>query len=431
VFGFFASQDKKMQANARNWLELADKVWHYRRDQLSDAEARELRAPIEGLRQQVADRAEASKLKLGIEALEPVLHRLGGKIYPKTSLVENVEFFLIAAIVIIGIRTYFVQPFKIPTNSMWPSYYGMTPQVFPDPAQHPGPIMQALRFVAFGARNHTLTAPASGPIEVEFVYGDSRLAYEVKPGRTWLVIPTDVKEYTFYVGGSPVTLRVPMDFDFDWAVRDAWFGGSPEQLTNHLRQIYQQGRGTVGVKVYNQSQGQSQRIVRAPLERMAERGAPFLSFDLLTGDQLFVDRMSYHFVRPGVGDGFVFNTRNLVGRADGPPSEQYYIKRLVGVPGDTLEIKNFMLYRNGRPIDGAAAFGKNARREGDYVGYRNLRGLDVGKTMTVPADGFLALGDNSANSMDGRYWGFVPAKDAVGRPLFIYFPFTRRWGPTR
>jgi signal peptidase I len=33
--------------------------------------------------------------------------------------------------------------------------------------------------------------------------------------------------------------------------------------------------------------------------------------------------------------------------------------------------------------------------------------------------------------MDGRYWGFVPAKDAVGRPLFIYFPFTRRWGPAR
>jgi signal peptidase I len=171
--------------------------------------------------------------------------------------------------------------------------------------------------------------------------------------------------------------------------------------------------------------------MRAPLGPTAKQGAPFFSFDLLTGDQLFVDRMSYHFVRPSVGDGFVFNTRNLVGRIDGPPSEQYYIKRLVGVPGDTLEIKNFTLYRNGRPIEGAAAFAKNARREGDYVGYRNLRSLAVGQTMTVPPDSFLALGDNSANSQDGRYWGFVPAKDAVGRPLFIYFPFTRRWGPAR
>ena len=49
------------------------------------------------------------------------MRRTGGAIYPKTALIENVEFFLVAAIVILGIRTYFVQPFKIPTNSMWPT----------------------------------------------------------------------------------------------------------------------------------------------------------------------------------------------------------------------------------------------------------------------------------------------------------------------
>jgi signal peptidase I len=41
------------------------------------------------------------------------------------------------------------------------------------------------------------------------------------------------------------------------------------------------------------------------------------------------------------------------------------------------------------------------------------------------------MGDNSGNSADGRYWGFVPAADVIGRPLFIYYPFTRRWGPAR
>ena len=48
-----------------------------------------------------------------------------------------------------------------------------------------------------------------------------------------------------------------------------------------------------------------------------------------------------------------------------------------------------------------------------------------------PSDGFFAMGDNSGNSADGRYWGFVPAADVIGRPLFIYYPFTRRWGPAR
>ena len=51
--------------------------------------------------------------------------------------------------------------------------------------------------------------------------------------------------------------------------------------------------------------------------------------------------------------------------------------------------------------------------------------------MHVPESSYLALGDNSMNSFDGRFWGFVPAKDVVGRPLFIYYPFTRRWGPAK
>ena len=85
----------------------------------------------------IKERAGAEKLKLGIERLEDVLRKTGGAHYPKTALVENVEFFLVAAIVILGIRTYFVQPFKIPTNSMWPTYNGMTSEVFKSKADEP------------------------------------------------------------------------------------------------------------------------------------------------------------------------------------------------------------------------------------------------------------------------------------------------------
>ena len=416
-----------MRANARNWLELADKVWHYRRDQLSDADARELRARIEGLRQQVAARAEAAKLKLGIEALEPVLQRLGGKIYPKTALVENVEFFLIAAIVIIGIRTYFVQPFKIPTNSMWPSYYGMTPEVFHRPSEESGFLTQALSYVVYGTTTR-VDAPDDGEIliPVYLTIDGAFIPYNKVPGRSWLVFPTTLREFTLLVGQQPVTVRVPADFDFEWAVRDSF---SPNAVSSHEPARVDLARLLAAQKEKITAMGGQMQLLRTG--KKVKKGERVMAFDIATGDQLFVDRMSYHFVRPSVGDGFVFNTKNLVGRFGGPEAEQYYIKRLVGVPGDTLEIKNFTLYRNGRPIEGAAAFAKNARREGDYVGYRNQRGLAVGQTMTVPPDGFLALGDNSANSADGRYWGFVPAKDAVGRPLFIYFPFTRRWGPAR
>jgi len=126
VFGFFFSTERKMRDNAGNWLQLADKILHYRRDQLTGTQAQELRQKTADLQLKLKQRADAGKLKLGIESLEGLLQQVGGTFYPKSAMVENVEFFLAAAIIVLGIRTYFVQPFKIPTNSMWPSYYGMT-----------------------------------------------------------------------------------------------------------------------------------------------------------------------------------------------------------------------------------------------------------------------------------------------------------------
>jgi len=101
------------------------------------------------------------------------------------------------------------------------------------------------------------------------------------------------------------------------------------------------------------------------------------------------------------------------------------------VPGDKLEIKAPVLYRNDAPITGSSAFGANAKRFGNYGGYSAIGGLAPGKTVDVPEDNYFALGDNSGNSQDGRYWGFVPAKDVVGRPILVYYPFTSRWGPAR
>ena len=210
-----------MRENAGNWLELADKVYHYRRDVLPAAQVADLQAKSAELRGLVKERAGAEKLKLSIERLEAVLRTTGGAIYPKTALVENVEFFLVAAIVILGIRTYFVQPFKIPTNSMWPTYNGMTPEAWPKPEEAPGPVLQAVRFVLFGAQRKELVAPASGTVVVPVARGSGFMPYDIVDARSWFVFPAKNKEYTFFVNGNPVKLRVPEDFDFEWAFERA------------------------------------------------------------------------------------------------------------------------------------------------------------------------------------------------------------------
>ena len=427
MFSFLASPEKKMRENAGNWLELADKVYHFRRDVLPPAELGELQKETGGLRALVKERAGVEKLKLGIERLEEVLQRTGGAIYPKSALVENVEFFLVAAIVILGIRTYFVQPFKIPTNSMWPTYNGMTPDAFSQTADEPGYLMNALRFVAFGAQPKRVDAPAAGEVLIPVSGGGMRatIPYREVPGRSWFVFPTTLKEYALYVGDRPVTIRVPSDFDFEWAVRDCFF---PNKTPTHepggvdLARVLSQQKDAPAVD------GGRIRFLRTG--KRVQAGERVMAFDILTGDQLFVDRMSYHFVRPSVGSGFVFRTGNIEGIAR-TYGDQYYIKRLAGGPGDTMEIRGYALYRNGAPATGAEAFEKNARQEGNHVGYRYEGLLSAGSKHRLKENEYFALGDNSANSADGRYWGNVPGKDVVGRPILVYYPFTRHWGPAK
>ncbi len=428
MFGFFQSQEKKMRENAGNWLELADKVYHYRRDVLPPAQVAELQSRMLELRALVKERTGAEKLKIGIERLEDVMRRTGGAIYPKTALVENVEFFLVAAIVILGIRTYFVQPFKIPTNSMWPTYNGMTPQVFKTPADEPNAAAVGLRLAAFGAWPHRIDAPAEGEILVP-VGGEARgiVHAKVVPGRTWLVIPTQVREYSLLVGGQVVKTKLPLDFDFDWAVYDAFFSDGTPYSVQRLDTVI---RARLQARDFEQHSIDGQMLPCIRTGKRVRAGERAMSFDELTGDQLFVDRLSYHFIRPKVGSGFVFRTGNIPGIAQ-TYGDQYYIKRLVGTPGDKIEIREPVLYRNGQPITGSSAFDANGKRAAKYNGYQGILSLQPGATVEVPANSYFALGDNSYNSQDGRYWGFVPAKDVVGRPIFVYYPFTARWGPAR
>ncbi len=436
LFGLFDSVEKKMRTNAANWLELSEKVRHYRRDLMSAAELGSLQQATETVRQQLRAKADSSKLKLGIESLESVLRKVGGTHYPKSSWTENVEFFLVAAIVILGVRAYFVQPFKIPTNSMWPSYNGMTPEVFAKPSDEPNQAMRAVRFVTLGARPHVLNAADDGEIllPIDGSQGRGIVKYQEVPGRSWGVFPAKLREYRILVGDQQVVTQVPLDFDFDWVIRDAFFPGA-KTLADGLRDKL--SKGEFVDREVPAGGGYSERVRFVRTGRTVKQGERVLSFDILTGDQLFVDRLSYNFVRPKVGDGFVFHTGNIpvLNESQG---DQYYIKRLVGTPGDVMEVKEPVLYRNGKPITGSPAFAKNAKREGNYTGYFNGRREELGRypnaqlfagqQITVPARSYLPMGDNSANSLDGRYWGFVKDKDVVGRPLCIYYPFSKRWG---
>jgi len=452
VFDFLLSEEKKMRRHAANWLEVAERVYNFRRDQLPPAQVQQLIAASGDLKLRLKDKADASKLKMAIEKLEDVLRQTGGRIYPTSSLVENVEFFLVAAIVILGLRAYFVQPFKIPTNSMWPTYYGMTHELF-KAGEEPGALARAGRFLAFGATHYEVKAPADGEVMVpvvQYVNGEFGMPYSLRPGRLFGVIPTTRREYTFAVDNTPVTLETPGDFGFERVLDEAFGTGRPARFTATLREQLRRHPAPDSSSLYLSAGGREveRRVFWLPIGKRVRKGEAIVSFDILTGDLLFVDRVTYNFFPPKVGQGFVFKTENIDSpdmkdRNTGEQIRQYYIKLLVGTPGDKLEIRTprsardggdaladsgGQLVRNGVPISGADAFVANSEKRGLYRGYTNIGLLGVGKVAEVPANSFMALGDNSPDSADSRYWGFVPDKDVVGKPLFIYYPLTRRWG---
>ncbi len=427
MFGFLLSQQRRARRQASHWLDAAERLHHFRRDLLTPAQNQRLLAAQTDLRNSLRDRKDAAALKLGIEHLELVMREVGGRLYPATSLTENIEFFLVAAIVILGLRAYFVQPFKIPTNSMWPTYHGMTHELHAE-GEKPGLVTRAGRFLAFGAVGYSAVAQADGEVLMP-VTPDLNFIYQTKSSRTLLVFPGTVREYTFLVGGETTTLQVPGDFDLERVLEERLGVGVRGLRASINDRLSKNGMRPESSVMTFRRNGQefNQRVYWVPIGLTARRGESFLDFDIETGDLLFVDRFTYQFFPPKVGQAFVFRTGNIPALKSSE-GEKYFVKRLVGAPGDQMEIRQPALWRNGAPASGAAAFNANATREDRYPGYVNGGLLEAGETATVPAHHYMALGDNSPLSHDSRYWGFVPDHDVVGKPLFIYYPLTRRWG---
>lgn len=401
----FKSKNKKARKETVECYQMARKIYDYRHDILPEKDSQALKAVVDRLHGLTRDKeATVDQMEQARREAEPVMRRTGGFFYPKRFLAENAEMLLFAAILAIGIRSFFLQPFKIPTNSMYPSYNGMTAEVYVGDAA-PNPVFRGFRFLTLGASHYSVEAGEGG----ELAFSTDRRLVD---GRKWLVLPTKKVRYTFYVGDEAVALDLPAEFDIRLVLDPIMEGrdGRSARLPD----------GT--------------RVIKTGLR--TEPGETAFSFDILTGDQLFVDRFSFHFIRPKVGDPIVFRTDNLE-NIDRDNRGKYYIKRAVAGPGDTLQIDPPGLLLNGSEPTGAKVFERNRLQLETYSGYVHagrsqnypLPFADGREPITVPEKHYFAMGDNSPNSADSRMWGFVPQTEIVGRALFIYYPFSHRWGP--
>ena len=122
---------------------------------------------------------------------------------------------------------------------------------------------------------------------------------------------------------------------------------------------------------------------------------------IITNDKVIVTNFSYYLNEPERGDVIVFEY----------PEDRTkdYIKRCIGLPGETVEFKDSKLYVNGEQI------------EEPYLP-EGLEFDDYGP-ITVPEDSFFMCGDNRNHSADSRVWGFLPDELIIGKAQVVYWPF--------
>lgn len=371
---WFNSEKRQALAEAREIRYALYKNLTYSRDTLASKDVETLEQLIEYWDRAVTEHDMDSVQKLKKESL-----KVHGHLFPAgpwDSLRENIEVFVVAIVIALAVRSYFLQPFKIPTGSMQPTLNGV--QVTRMDAPMPSLPQRLFEMVAYGRTYGTIESPQGGLITA--MRGGS-----ITP---WF-------EYTdVYIGDRPVRV---------WA--------NPHAVSQGLK-------FGVGSDV--------------PAGGM-------MRYRIDTGDQVLVNKVIYNFRKPKRGEVFVFKTTGISFIEDqlrrmGQDGSQFYIKRCVGVPGDLLCVDPPYLKVNGSVIHDPPAFDRVYSRKNGYNGYSPKVGPDQ-KFLTSPTDTYQvqpdyywAMGDNSFNSSDSRFFGPVPADNLIGTGFIVYWPFTSHWG---
>src|SRR5438132_7763939 len=315
--------------HSRLLLRHARKYLRYKNDLLSSSDREEIVAGIENLRDAL-HRRDHERVHSTADALDKTLHKLT-PVNWESHWRENCEVILVAIVVAVGIRSYLLQPFKIPTGSMQPTLNGIIGH--PSTTPVPNILRQIADFIILG-RNY---------IDVVSRQDDQILQIEQKKFLFFFTFSRLIcQQQNFLVYAPPETLT--HDFNV--------FAG----------------------RIYHR-------------DEIIARGA------VDTGDQVFVDKFSYNFVKPHRGDVFVFRTNHIFGiREDPETGSPFYIKRLAGLPGDELWIDPPFIYANDKLARGFDLDRVMAAKP-PYRGYALGRDYlaQPNRSFVVPENGYFAL----------------------------------------
>jgi signal peptidase I len=163
---------------------------------------------------------------------------------------------------------------------------------------------------------------------------------------------------------------------------------------------------------------------------------------LLIGDHVFVNRVQFAPKSGWVGPLMPYrdvHRQDIVVFLSPETPGLYVVKRIIGIPGDRIHLRNGVVYRNGQALDEPYVLHDRdafdpyrnnfpAVPPGDDPNVWTNWAIDLpqyiqGDDIVVPPNRYFAMGDHRGVSLDSRYWGFIPKENVIGRPMFIYWSF--------
>jgi signal peptidase I len=355
-----------------------------REDLLDEVTVGRLRSYQTDLKTHLKAKQYDEGLKLAEEGM-----KLAASVHPAPrnafSLRENVEVFVVVISVALGFRTYFLQPYQIPTGSMQPTLYGITARADYEPTWADKVPFRYGKFLLTGSRYREVSAKADG----------------IMPSRNfWRQRDTF---YLITVGGKTHKIH-----------KDMLFQTSPEGAPQSFGRLYP--------------------WVPRPGTALKE-GTVIAKGLQKQGDHIVVNRFITNFKQPDRGDIVVFHTEGLP-----PPVRENsaYIKRLTGLPGEAISIREGRLFADGKVVEEPDVFLRqyeNPRYSGyanpsfeHYERNQNLPAILALPTQTVELgeNEYLMMGDNTHSSLDGRYFGAVSGDNIMGIGFFVPWPFFNR-----
>ncbi|MEO5802142.1 MAG: signal peptidase I [Verrucomicrobiota bacterium] len=364
------------------------KLLNAQRDLLSPQATAALDTAQRETQKAIDDHSDNETLRKRIDELEAAANKWL-KPFPHSEWRENVEVFLVAIAVAMAIRTFFLQPFKIPTGSMQPTLYGVEYEPVENLPNRFGRIWDTC---IRGTSYHFLTAEDDGEL------------IRVDPPEHFLRFINKQTVWVKYNGRDQLTAH------------PVWF--TPDEDPNQQLK-YQSLAGLIPGRIF-------------------KKGDYILKIKEIAGDHLFVDRVTYNFRAPDRGEIIVFKTRGI----QGLNQDQFYIKRLVALGGEKVSLGDDQHLRiNDVRLDAATPHFENVYTfdpipsKNHYFGHVNetvaqkvrhsgLAPYFPNETTVyeIPRNHYMVMGDNTLNSFDSRGWGDFSRENVIGKSFFVYWP---------